>query len=157
MLRLSKLTDYGIVLMGYMARDAEISHAARELSTMSGLPLPTVSKVLKSLSRGGLLVSHRGKNGGYTLAHAARDISVAQMIRVLEGPVRLTECSHAPVLCELESRCPVRGNWESINQVVYEALDKVSLADLTPAGGCGETTETHASPTSNVLLELVKR
>lgn len=157
MLKLSKLTDYGIVLMGYMAKSQGKSRAARELAEMSGLPLPTVSKVLKSLSRGGLLVSHRGKKGGYSLALDPKDISVAEMIRVMEGPVQLTDCANAnvPTLCEMEPRCPVRSNWETINKVVFEALQAFSLEQMSEHSSCsGERVQGPARMTK--LLELVK-
>ena len=158
MLKLSKLTDYGIVLMGYMARQPDDSRAARELAEVSGLPLPTVSKVLKSLSRGGLLVSHRGKRGGYSLALAPEDISVAEMIRVLEGPVALTECSsaHIPTLCEMEAKCPVRGNWQVINEVVFKALKGFSLAQMLEQQTSCEATSTSTGLRKSPLLELVK-
>ena len=157
MLKLAKLTDYGIVLMGYMAKGRGESRAARELSDMSGLPLPTVSKVLKSLSRGGLLISHRGKKGGYSLAMDPQDISIADMIRVMEGPVQLTDCSnaHVPTLCEMESHCPVRSNWQAINDVVFEALMGFSLAQMLDKSSCsGESTQELNAGTN--LLELVK-
>src|SRR5690349_13231777 len=111
MLRLSKMANYGIVLLSYVANAApgEVS-TARLLAERSALPLPTVSKVLKSLSRAGLLVAHRGKHGGYTLAREPRSISVADMIHAVDGPIALTVCSpHTPGLCELEGSCPVRG------------------------------------------------
>ncbi len=158
MLKLSKLTDYGIVLMGYMAKTHGESRAARELSELSGLPLPTVSKVLKSLSRGGLLVSHRGKRGGYSLALDPKEISVAEMIRVLEGPVVLTDCSsaHVPTLCEMESKCPVRGNWQVINEVVFQALKDFSLEQmLEQSSECGGQVSIQSSREPR-LLELVK-
>ncbi len=94
MIRLSKLTDYGLVLMSYAARNkGRTVHTARELSLESGLPLPTVSKLLKLLLQAGFLVSHRGTNGGYSLAREPEDISVAEIIAALEGPIALTECS----------------------------------------------------------------
>ena len=93
MIRLSKLTDYGLVLMSYVARSGGGLHTARGLAAESGLPLPTVSKVLKTLLQSGFLVSHRGINGGYNLARGAQEISVAEIIAALEGPIALTECS----------------------------------------------------------------
>ena len=158
MLKLAKLTDYGIVLMGYMAKGGGESRAARELATISGLPLPTVSKVLKSLSRGGLLVSHRGKKGGYTLAMDPKDISIAEMIRVMEGPVQLTECSSTlePTLCEMEAHCPVRTNWQAINDVVFEALTSFSLAQMLEKSSCTGHHTTQESNAGTNLLELVK-
>ena len=132
MIKISKLADYGIVLMTYFAGGDEGEvFTARELSHNSKLPLPTVGKVLKSLSRGGLLISHRGVKGGYSLARTPEEISVADMVRALDGPIALTECSSAaPSLCELEDGCPVRSNWQRINRAVVTALASLSLADM---------------------------
>jgi len=89
-----------------------------------------VGKILKILTREGLLVSHRGAKGGYGLARPPGDITVAEMIRALEGPVALTECGFAPGRCEHEGVCSVRSPWERINQAIGETLEQVSLADL---------------------------
>src|SRR6266700_5946499 len=132
MIRLSKLTDYGLVLMSYAARNkGRTVHTARELSLESGLPLPTVSKLLKLLLQAGFLVSHRGTNGGYSLAREPEDISVAEVIAALEGPIALTECSTDILgLCELERSCPIKTNQRIISQVVRETLENVMLSDL---------------------------
>lgn len=132
MIRIARLTDYAIVLLTHFARMADQAHTARDLAARTGIPLPTVCKVLKALSRGGLLVSQRGVKGGYTLARPAAEISIAGIIGALDGPIAMTECSaHAPGLCELEPGCPVRGNWRRINQVVQRALDGLTLGDMT--------------------------
>ncbi len=132
MIRLGKLTDYGLVLMTHVAQSHDRSlHTARDLAVESRLPLPTVSKLLKELVQGGLLVSHRGINGGYSLARAPREISVAEIITVLEGPVALTECStEISGLCDLEPCCPIKNNQRIISQAVRGALGNVMLSDL---------------------------
>ena len=132
MIRLSKLTDYGLVLMSYAARNkGRTVHTARELSLESGLPLPTVSKLLKLLLQAGFLASHRGINGGYSLAREPEEISVAEIIGALEGPIALTECStDISGLCDFERGCPIKTNQRIINQVVRGALEKLTLADL---------------------------
>ena len=133
MIRLGKLTDYGLVLMTYIASNRDRSlHTARDLSVESRLPLPTVSKILKELLEGGLLVSHRGVKGGYSLARSPREISVAEIIAVLEGPIALTECStDISGLCDLEPCCPIKDNQRIISQAVRGALGKVMLSDLS--------------------------
>ena len=133
MLRLTKLTDYGIVLMAYIAfEEKQGARTARDLAELSGLPLPTVSKVLKMLARGGLLVSHRGKNGGYTLVREANEISVAEMLEALEGPLALTDCAtHDDSDCDISSSCPVKTNWRTINDAVNGALKSVKLSEMT--------------------------
>src|SRR2546430_17719638 len=117
MIRLSKLTDYGLVLMSYAARNkGRTVHTARELSLESGLPLPTVSKLLKLLLQAGFLVSHRGTNGGYSLAREPVDISVTEIIAVLEGPIALTELSSGMSgLCVLERGSVIKTNLRIIN------------------------------------------
>ena len=139
MIRMSRLTDYGIVLMTYLAAHADRIQNAHEAAIGAHLRLPTTSKLLRLLAKEGLLVSHRGTNGGYGLSRAPEEISVAAVIRALEGPIALTACIvDSPGECEFEPTCPVRGHWQKINQAVRGALEGVTLADLahpTPSVG----------------------
>lgn len=131
MLRMTKQADYGIVLLTHMASQVGKRFAAPELATATHLPLPTVSKILKLLGKEGLLDSHRGVKGGYSLARAPQDISVATMISVLDGPIAFTECiADAPGVCSQEHTCRLRGHWQLINDAVRQALEQVSLAEL---------------------------
>jgi len=131
MIRLSRITDYGIVLMVRLAQNpAAEARNARHLAAEADLPAPVVSKVLKTLAREGLLSSQRGSKGGYALARDAADISVPEMITALEGPISLTECSLHPGTCSQESSCGVREPWQKINSTVHDALSKITLADL---------------------------
>ena len=131
MIRLSKLTDYGILLMTQIARHPERSvYTARDLAVETQLPLPTVSKILKALSNGGLLTSHRGTKGGYSLTRSAHEISVGHVITVLEGPIGVTECGGMPGLCDLEPHCPMSANWRIISNEVKRALENLTLPDL---------------------------
>lgn len=135
MFKLSKTTDYGIVLLAGLARDpSALPRNARELAESSDLPVPMVSKILKALAREGLLVSQRGSKGGYRLARKPEDLTVSEMIRVLEGPVALTDCALGPELCEHETLCAVRQPWQLISRVVEQALADVTLADLVRGG-----------------------
>ena len=93
--------------------------------------MPTVSKLLKQLLQSGLLASHRGINGGYSLAKEPTEISLAEIIAAIEGPIALTECStDVTGLCDLERSCPIKTNQRVISEVVRGALQKVMLADL---------------------------
>jgi FeS assembly SUF system regulator len=132
MVRLGKLTDYGLVLMTCIARNEGGSlRTARDLALESKLPLSTVSKLLKELLQSGLLLSHRGIKGGYILAREPRDISVLEIIAAIEGPMALTECStDVTGLCNLEPCCPIKTNQKIINQAVQGVLDKITLSDL---------------------------
>jgi FeS assembly SUF system regulator len=131
MLRISKLTDYGTLIMTHMASVPDRPHSAAGLAETLGLGLPTVSKVLKALARHELVTSLRGARGGYSLARPAQAISVADIVDALEEqPFGLTECSAGHGLCSIESGCRIRDNWLRINVVVRGALQDVSLADM---------------------------
>ncbi len=131
MLRISKLTDYGtVVLVQLAAGDGQVCSAA-DVAAETGIALPTVSKLLKSLARADLVTSTRGANGGYQLSRAARDISAADVIDALDGPVSITECSGSDSHCDYEDICSVGGAWQRINIAIRRALDDISLIDLT--------------------------
>ncbi|MDO9596886.1 MAG: SUF system Fe-S cluster assembly regulator [Azoarcus sp.] len=131
MLRISKITDYGTLIMTHMAWQPERLYSAAELADSLGLGLPTVSKVLKALGRHQLVSSLRGAHGGYKLARPAREITVADIVDALEEqPFGLTECSASSGVCGLESGCRIRVNWMHINTVVRRALEDVKLADM---------------------------
>lgn len=130
MLRVSKLTDYGTVILARMALSPAASYSAASLAEQVTLPASTVSKLLKIMSRSGLLNSSRGKQGGYTLAKAPQEISLAEVIEILEGPIGLTQCSCQSGLCQIESHCAIRQQWQGINGVIHQALQQVSLEAL---------------------------
>ncbi len=130
MLRMSKLTDYGTMVLAQLAANGGALASATQLADATRLGPPTVSKLLKSLVRAGLVVSARGVQGGYALARPAAAISAAEIIDALEGPVAITECSSASGGCELESFCRVGMAWQRINHSIRKALESVSLADL---------------------------
>jgi FeS assembly SUF system regulator len=116
--------------MSYLATTKEQQHSAHSLSDAVHMPLPTVRKVLKALSQGGLLKSERGAQGGYSLVRDAQTISVAEIITALEGPIALTECVGDESHCDQESHCSIQTNWSRINTAVYTALDEVKLSDM---------------------------
>ena len=130
MLRISKLTDYAILAMVELTRDGEML-SAQALAERVGIEAPTASKVLKLLAGYGLLDSFRGANGGYRARRVASNISVAEVIEAIEGPVAMTECSEETGLCEQESSCELRGNWQRISLAVRQALEQVSLAEMS--------------------------
>ncbi len=130
MLRISKMTDYGTVVMSQLAKNPGRRFSARELARELNIGMATVSKLLKVLDRGGLLVAQRGKKGGYRLARPPEQISVAEVIRAMEGPIALTECASEAIRCEQESSCTVQRNWQRINRAILRALEGVSLADM---------------------------
>jgi FeS assembly SUF system regulator len=130
MIRITKQTDYGIVLLTHMAVHAERQWNAPDLAGETRLPLPMVSKILKLLAREGLLASHRGVKGGYSLAKLAEEISMAEIVAALEGPIAITECIAVEGDCSHEAGCSVRGNWQRINEAVRGALEGITLAEM---------------------------
>jgi FeS assembly SUF system regulator len=136
MLRMSKLTDYGLVLLTHMAQcGAPEVRTAHELAQASHVPLPTVSKILKELSREGLVVSHRGRRGGYSLSRPPDQISVAAVVEALEGPVALTECSVTDGGCSLEPDCLAKSHWGPISRAIQRTLSRLPLSSLGPTPG----------------------
>jgi FeS assembly SUF system regulator len=129
-LRISKLTDYGTVVLAHLAVKPADVCSASDVAQATGIAVPTVSKLLKSLARAGLVTSTRGANGGYKLAHDPRDISAASVIDALEGPVSITECSASDSHCDYESVCNVGHAWQRINVAIRRALEDISLMDL---------------------------
>ena len=134
MLRLNRLTDYAVIILATMSRDAHVVSAST-LAEKTGLPRPTVSKILNVLAHHDLITSERGVSGGYRMTHVAQEISVADIIHAIEGPIALTACvDGTDDHCTAESRCLMRGNWNRINRAVADALDAVSLADMVAFG-----------------------
>jgi len=130
MLRISKMTDYAIMVMVELLASQREVLSAHALAERSHLELPTVSKVLKLLVKTGLVESYRGANGGYSLERNAQDISVAEIITAIEGPIAMTECSTQEGQCAQEDICGLRGNWQRISIAVTKAMESVSLAEM---------------------------
>ena len=130
MLRLSKFADYGVVVMTAAAR-AAIS--AGEVSARTGVPAPTVAKLMSAYARAGLLASRRGVAGGAALARPADAVRLLEMIEVVDGPVGMTSCAHGGGDCQLEGHCAPRPHWEVVNAAVRDALARVTLADMMRA------------------------
>ena len=134
MIRLNKMTDYAVVMLSHLAVDVDRVVTATELARGSVLPLPSVSKLMKQLSRAGILTSQRGASGGYRLGRAPKDISIADIVTILEGPIALTACIEgADTSCDAIPQCSLSGHWNQVNHAIQVALDSVSLADLLNA------------------------
>ena len=131
MFRLNRLTDYGVVVLSQMSRKPEDLSTAPQIAQKTGVPLPTVAKLLNALVHENLIESHRGPAGGYTLRRPAEEISVAEIIQALEGPIALTACVEGSADdCGVASMCPMRGNWDRVNKAIHGALSDVTLADM---------------------------
>lgn len=131
MLRLSKLTDYALLVTDYLAKRPEMLSSMSDISKETRVPKATVRKVLNRLLDAKIVRSVRGIHGGYHLTDAPDRISIAQVIDAMEGPLAMTECNQPGSLCSMECHCQLRGNWIRINQWVSDLLNSMTLADLT--------------------------
>ena len=128
MLRITKIADYGFILLVHMAnQEQDVLHNAKDLSATIGIPLPTVSKVLKILTQGGILKSHQGSKGGYSLVRPAEQIAAAEILEAVEGPLAITNCSSAD---GCERNCQVSNSWQKVNGTVIRALKELTFADM---------------------------
>ena len=128
---MTRMANYGIVLMSHFAGwESQRPCSAGELAAVACLSRPMTTKVLKLLTRSGLLESRRGVKGGYLLSRPPAEISIAEVITALDGPISLTECADAGG-CESDPSCPVGHAWQCINFVIRRALEGVSLAEFT--------------------------
>ncbi|MFC7048039.1 SUF system Fe-S cluster assembly regulator [Emcibacter nanhaiensis] len=131
MIKLSNLADYAVVLMSHIALRPDHVHPATEIAGNTGIPAPTVSKILGMLVRADLLTSHRGLNGGFSLKSDADEITIANIIEAVDGPVQLTNCLDvADDGCDFQASCGTRGQWHRINQAVKAALSSVRLSEM---------------------------
>ena len=135
MLRISKLTDYATVLLARLAMAPQQQHTAAQLAAQTRLALPTVSKVLKQLQRHELVTSTRGLHGGYRLARAPAQITAAQILDALEGPMALIECAQQPHHCGIESTCGVGRAWQRVNLAIRRSLQEITLLELAGLSG----------------------
>ncbi len=143
MLRLSKLTDYAVVVLIRLSEDerghtrcgcAEPVQTSPGIALATGVPEPTVAKVLKALAGANLVISQRGARGGYRLARGLGDIAVADVISAVDGPIALTACVDGGAGgCDVQSMCAVRGRWDLVNEAIRAALTGITLADMRAA------------------------
>jgi FeS assembly SUF system regulator len=130
MLRISRLTDYGTVILARLASAPERQFTATELTHLTRVPAATVRKLLKQLHAHALVESTRGSHGGYRLARPPAQISAAQVLAALEGPVALTECAQHQTSCGIEGSCGVGRAWQRVNVAIQNTLQDISLLDL---------------------------
>ncbi len=158
MFKVNKLTDYATVVLIEIVR-SNVVRSSQHLSKRTGIPLPTVAKLMKNLNKAGLVSSQRGAGGGYALSRKPGDISIADVIQAVEGPIALTACADtSDEHCGIESVCPVQGKWNRVNTAVRVALGEVTLADMAedvagfglhPRRAVGD-----AAPLEPALLEI---
>ena len=137
MLKLAKMTDYAVVILANMAGHRDRLVSASTLAKNTSLPEPTVSKILKLLSRHELITSSRGVSGGYRLNKDPTSINMADVIAATDAPVALTACvDTSKQCCELEDTCTIKGKWNPVNTAMRAALENVSLQQMI--GGAHE-------------------
>lgn len=133
MLRLSKLTDYAVVVLVRLAGAPGVQ-TSPGIATATGIPEPTVAKVLKILAGSGLVTSQRGARGGYRLHRALDEVPVSDVISAIDGPIALAACVDGSVTeCESQGLCPMRGRWDPVNDAIRQALNGITLADMQEA------------------------
>ena len=146
MLRLSKLTDYAVVVLARLGREQGLC-TAPELAAATGIGEPTVAKVLKNLGHASLVEGVRGSRGGYRLARPLSEVALSQVIVAVDGPIALTACvDGASGNCEAEALCPVRGRWDPVNDAIRNALSAVTVADLANPISCSSHRPRPAQP-----------
>lgn len=143
MLRVSRLADYASVVMACLARHPGEVLPAAQVAAETHLEAPTASKLLKRLAQAGLVASFRGAAGGYRLSRAAGEISLAEIVEALDGPIGLTACSVGHAGCERQSFCSVSRDWQGIGTAIDEALRAVSLADMLHRRGGARQARAH--------------
>ncbi|MDP6588587.1 MAG: SUF system Fe-S cluster assembly regulator [Alphaproteobacteria bacterium] len=132
MIRISRMADYGVVALSFMARDPQAFFSAATVAERTGVPLPSASKLLKLLVKGNVLVSRRGAAGGYGLARPPEAISVADLVVAVDGPIAIADCLEGGSggVCDLEGFCAVRGPWQKVSDAIRVALEELTLADI---------------------------
>jgi len=132
MLRLSKLPDYAVVVLVRLSRGDAVQ-TSPGIAAATGIPEPTVAKVLKAMSGKGLVASTRGARGGYRLTRRLAEIPISDVIAAIDGPIALTACVDGGGGCESEHACPMRGRWDPVNDAIRSALGTITLADMESA------------------------
>ncbi len=136
MLKVSKLADYAVVVLATLAQSDNGLMNASGISLKTGLPEPTVAKVLKYLARAEIVQSVRGVNGGYKPAFSPHELSIARVVTAVDGPISLTSCvDGSESSCSFEGSCSMKGRWNSVNFAIRAAMEGVTLADMIPAQG----------------------
>ena len=138
MLKLSRMTDYGVLVLHHLGRLRPARVSVETLAELTHLTQPTIRKVLHPLTRAGLVTAKRGPTGGYALARPAERITLAEAIAALQGPLALTDCCDSEGSCEIQDRCDLAGRWNGINALLTRLLEKTSLADLDAFGNRGQ-------------------
>jgi FeS assembly SUF system regulator len=129
MLRLSRLTDYAVVVLVRLSHGESVQ-TSPGIAASTGIPEPTVAKVLKILAAAGLVASQRGAHGGYRLLRNLGSVPISEVIEAIDGPIALTACVDGGATCDAYHICPMRGRWDPVNDAIHQALSSITLADM---------------------------
>jgi Rrf2 family protein len=132
MLRLTKKADYGLMALKYLAeqQDPNASQSAKDIAEAYHIPPQLLAKILQTLAKASLLVSHAGTNGGYALARPATQISAFEVIRAIDGPLFITSCITIHGACDLTSHCTIKEPLRKVNDSIKDLLSGITIADL---------------------------
>src|SRR5579872_5835058 len=139
MLRLTKKADYGLMALKYLAEQTGGAHSAKDIADAYHIPPQLLAKILQTLARAGLLVSHAGTNGGYGLARPASEISAFEVIRAIDGPLFITSCITIHGACDLTSTCTIKEPLRKVNDSIKDLLSGIYTADLVETGDAEHT------------------
>jgi Rrf2 family protein len=152
MLRLTKKADYGLMAVKYLAeREGTPAVSAKDIADTYHLPLQLLAKILQQLTRTGLLVSHAGTNGGYSLARPAEEITAFEVIRAIDGPLFITSCTTVRGACDLTDSCTVKEPLQKLNDSIRDVLTGLRMSDLVRDGHAHEA---HAAESKRELVQL---
>ena len=134
MLRLTKKADYGLMALKYLAEqsaaNAAAAQSAKDIAQAYHIPPPLLAKILQTLARASLLVSHAGTNGGYALAKPASQISAFEVIRAIDGPLFITSCITIHGACDLAGHCTIKEPLRKVNDSIKDLLSNIYISDL---------------------------
>ena len=152
MLRLSKKVDYALIALMHLAQQGEASSwSAREIAAGNGLPPDLLAKILQKLAREGLVVSHQGTKGGYSLGRKASELDVVTVIEAVDGPLSLTQCFSEDGTCEQFDTCNVKSPLQSLNDQVLRMLSRVTIARM-----CDEALESLTAEDRPIRLPVIQ-
>jgi Rrf2 family protein len=139
MLRLTKKADYGLMALKYLAEQAASgAQSAKDIAEAYHIPPQLLAKILQTLAKSGLLVSHAGTNGGYSLARAATAITAFEVIRAIDGPLFITSCITIHGTCDLAGHCTIKEPLRKVNDSIKDLLNGITIGDLIETEPVGQ-------------------
>lgn len=152
MLRLTKKADYGLMALKYLAEqalsDGPIAHSAKDIAEAYHIPPQLLAKILQTLAKANILVSHAGTHGGYALARPSAEINAFEVIRAIDGPLFITSCITIHGTCDLAGHCTIKEPLRKVNDSIKELLSQIRIADLA------EPVDTTATPVAGGLVSI---